>query len=56
MKSSRHSLPDRRGPIATALVGLFWAAKAGALYAIIVFLISFYPRDHSRPAADPAPG
>ena len=32
---------DRTGPIATALVGLFRAVKAGALYAIIVFLIGF---------------
>ena len=41
MKSSRHSLPSRRGPFATALVGVFPAAKAGRLYAIIVFLIGF---------------
>jgi hypothetical protein len=41
MKSSRDSLLDRRGPFTTALVQVFRATKAGALYAIIVFLIGF---------------
>jgi hypothetical protein len=36
-KSSRDSLPDRTGPFTTA----FRATEAGALYAIIVFLIGF---------------
>ena len=34
MKSSRDSLPDRTGPV-------FRATKAGAFYAIIVFVIGF---------------
>jgi hypothetical protein len=41
MKSSRDSRPDRTGPFTTALVRVLRAAKAGALYAIIVFLIGF---------------
>lgn len=41
MKFSRGSLPDRTGPFATALVWVFRATKAGALYAILVFLIGF---------------
>jgi hypothetical protein len=41
MKSSRDSLPDRTGPSTTALVRVFRATEAGALYAIIVFLIGF---------------
>jgi hypothetical protein len=39
MKFSRDSLPDRTGPFTTALVRVFGATEAGALYAIIVFLI-----------------
>jgi hypothetical protein len=41
MKCSRASLPDRTGPFTTAPLRAFGAAKAGALYAIIVFLIGF---------------
>jgi hypothetical protein len=41
MKFSRDSLPDRTGPFTTALVRVFGATEAGALYAIIVFLIGF---------------
>jgi hypothetical protein len=41
LKSSRDSLPDRTGPFTTALVRVFRATKAGALYAIIVFLMGF---------------
>jgi hypothetical protein len=41
MKSSRESLSDRTGPFTTGLHRLFWATEAGALYAIIVFLIGF---------------
>ena len=41
MKSSRDSLLDKRGEFRTALVQVFRATKAGALYAIIVFLIGF---------------
>jgi hypothetical protein len=41
MKFSRDSLPDRTGPFTTALVRVFRATKAGALYATIVFLIGF---------------
>jgi hypothetical protein len=40
MKFSRDSLPDST-PFTTALIGVFRATKAGALYAIIVFLIGF---------------
>src|SRR6516165_8016415 len=40
-KSSRDSLLDRRGAFTTALVQVFRATKAGAVYAIIVFLIGF---------------
>jgi hypothetical protein len=39
MKSSRESLPDKTGLFTTALVRVFRATRAGALYAIIVFLI-----------------
>jgi hypothetical protein len=39
MKSSRNSLPDRAEPFTTALIRVFRATKAGALYANIVFLI-----------------
>ena len=50
MKSSRDSLPDRTGPFThgegqlvavTGLVRMLPATEAGALYAIIVFLIGF---------------
>ena len=41
MKFSRDSVLDRRGPFTTALVQVFRATKAGALYANIVFLIGF---------------
>jgi hypothetical protein len=41
MKSSRDSLFDKRGEFTTALVQVFRASKAGALYAIILFLIGF---------------
>jgi len=41
MKSSRDSLPDGTGSFTTPLVWMFRATKAGALYAIIVFLIGF---------------
>jgi hypothetical protein len=41
MRSSRDSLPDRNGPFTTALVRVYRATEAGALYAIIVFLIGF---------------
>ena len=41
MKFSRDSLSDKAGTLATALVQVFRATKAGALYAIIVFLIGF---------------
>jgi hypothetical protein len=41
MKSSRESLFDRTGPFTSGLDRLFWATEAGALYAIIVFLIGF---------------
>ena len=41
MKFSRDTLPDRTGPFTTAPVQVFRATKAGALYAIIVFLIGF---------------
>jgi hypothetical protein len=41
MKSSRDSLPDRMGSFTTALVRLLRATRAGALYAIIVFVIGF---------------
>jgi hypothetical protein len=42
MKSSRVRLLDRRGPFTMALVQVFRATKAGALYAIVVFLIGFF--------------
>jgi hypothetical protein len=41
MKSSRDSLPDRTEPATTALIWVFRATQAGALYAITVFLIGF---------------
>ena len=41
MKSSRDSLPDKTEPFTPALVRVLRATKAGALYAIIVFLIGF---------------
>jgi len=41
MKSSGDSLLDKRGEFRTALIQVFRATKAGALYAIIVFLIGF---------------
>ena len=41
MKSSRDSVPYRTGPFTSALVRVFKATKAGALYAIFVFLIGF---------------
>jgi hypothetical protein len=41
MKFSRDSVLDRRRPFTTALVQVFRATKAGALYAIIVFVIGF---------------
>ena len=41
MRSSRDSLPDRTESFTTALVRVFRATKAGALYANIVFLIGF---------------
>ena len=41
MKFSRDSLPDRTGLFATALVRVFRVTGAGALYAIIAFLIGF---------------
>jgi hypothetical protein len=34
-------VPDRTGPFTTALVRVFRATEAGALYAIVVFLIGF---------------
>jgi hypothetical protein len=41
MKSSRDSLPDSTASFTTVLVGVFRATKAGALYAVIVFLVGF---------------
>ena len=41
MKSSSARLPDRTEPISTPLVRMFRATEAGALYAIVVFLIGF---------------
>ena len=41
MKSSRDSLPDKAGSFTTAHVRLLRATEAGALYAIIVFVIGF---------------
>jgi hypothetical protein len=41
MKSSSDSLPDTTEPFTTARVRLLRASEAGALYAIIVFLIGF---------------
>ena len=41
MKSSRDSGPDRTGSFTTALVRILRATEAGALYAIIVFVIGF---------------
>lgn len=41
MKFSRDSLLDRTGTLATTLIPLFRVIEAGALYAIIVFLIGF---------------
>jgi hypothetical protein len=40
MKFSKHSLLDKT-PFTTALVRVFRATKAGALYAIVVFMIGF---------------
>jgi hypothetical protein len=40
MKSSRGSLPDKWRPFTTAVQG-FRTTEAGALYAIIVFLMGF---------------
>jgi hypothetical protein len=41
MNSSRDSLPDSTASFTTALVWVFRATEAGALYAITVFLIGF---------------
>jgi hypothetical protein len=41
MKFSRDSLLDRKGSFTTAPLRLLRATKAGALYAIIVFVIGF---------------
>ena len=41
MKSSRDSLPHSSASFTTVLVGVFRATKAGALYAVIVFLVGF---------------
>jgi hypothetical protein len=41
MKPSRDSLPDGTGSFTTARVRLLRATEAGALYAVIVFLIGF---------------
>src|SRR5438309_9359134 len=37
----RDRLPDRNGPFTTALVRVYRATEAGALYATTVFLIGF---------------
>ena len=41
MKSLSDNLPDRTGLFSTTLVQVFQATGAGALYAIIVFVIGF---------------
>ena len=53
MKSSKDSLPDRTGTVRWPGVP---GKSGGAFYAIIVFLIGFYPRHHTRPAARAALG